>query len=162
MTIILRNSQKANVAGDVVCTTEGHYCPFCFEVKSYAKIDFSHLLLQGLKLHGELATRVKNVDVLDYWSQAKRDAETVKKIPMVMMRYNGMPSDLFFIVIDMPTYLSITNKLPLPKGTKTLKYNSQEKQSLVILNSFDLFSLPYREVRKIAKFVIKHRYGKKR
>lgn len=143
------NWKKANVAGDIVCTTEGHYCPFVFEVKSYAKIDFSHLI----------HPTVKNVDILSYWTQAERDAIKVKKIPMLMMRYNGLPSDFFFVVLSYVDYKLITITCPMDKGAKTLRYNSNQKQTLIVIPSTEIFKLPYKEVRKIAKTIIKKRYA---
>lgn len=145
------NWKKSFVAGDVVCTTEGHFCPFCFEVKSYSKIDFSHLI----------NPKIKDPEILDFWAQAKRDAEKVNKIPMLMMRYNGLPKEFYFVVLDMVAFTIITTSFPLEIGVTSLKYNSNQKQSLIIIPSTDFFTLPYKGVRLIAKKLIRKRYGKK-
>lgn len=78
--------KTANSKGDVVCTTEGHYFPFCVEAKFHVKIDFSHLLTPG----------IKNVEILDFWKQCVRDAKKCKKVPMLLMRYNLLPKGFGF------------------------------------------------------------------
>lgn len=130
--------KKANVAGDIVCTTEGHYCPFCFEVKSYAKIDFSHLL----------NPKIKEPEIITYWKQASRDAKKVNKIPMLMMRYNGLPKSFYFVAIPMEFSTRLVNEPNLALACKF------DKTMISIVPSTEFFQMPYKEVRKIAKIYI--------
>jgi hypothetical protein len=88
--------------GDVVCTTEGHYFPFCIEGKFYAKIDFAQLLTPGLL----------NIDIIDWWIQCRRDSRKCNKVPMLLMRYNGLPKDFWFMVLE----LSFVIKLQMGFG----------------------------------------------
>lgn len=132
--------KKANVAGDIVCTTEGHYCPFCFEVKSYKKIDFSELL----------NPKIKNIDITKYWQQCLRDSEKVNKIPMLMMRQNGLSKDFYFVAISLKFYIHIKDLLP--KGITILKYIANSKSNkLVIFRSNELFNSNYLQIKKSAK-----------
>lgn len=147
---------NANVAGDIVCTTEGHYCPFCFEVKSYSKIDFSHLLLSNTTLHGSLSTIVKNVDILDFWNQAKRDARRAGKIPILMMRYNGLPKGFYYVVLG-KSFMSVCTIKP-----RAILNFISEKNNLWITTSEELFRTDYRTLRKIAKIHLKKLYGNKK
>ena len=80
--------------GDVVCTTEGHYFPFCIEGKFYKEINFNHLFTPGLL----------NVDILDWWKQCRKDAEKCNKVPWLWMRYNGLPRDFWFMILPAEFY----------------------------------------------------------
>jgi Holliday junction resolvase len=139
--------KSSNSKGDIVCTTEGHYFPFCIEAKNYKEINFEHLLIPN----------IKNIRILEFWAQAKRDADKANKIPILTMRYNGMPKDFHFIVMETPIlkklfYPSITpfrNKIELKvKGL-----------NLSIIQSTEFFSTDYKKVKALAKQHLG--YGKK-
>lgn len=134
-----------NSKGDIVCKTEGHYFPFCIEAKSYAKIDFSHLLIPG----------IKNVDILDFWAQVKEDATNARKIPLLMMRYNSMPSLFWFIAMEYDYY----NQLPIFSRMfckTTLMFWDREKNiRLMIVKSTEFFKPNYKEIKANAKAYIK-------
>lgn len=131
-----------NSVGDIVCVTEGHYCPFTFECKAYIKIDFSHLL------RGDL----KNSDIVDFWGQASTDAKTVNKIPILMMRYNGLPKRFFFTAIPYSFYLKI--KEQLPENHRQLRTRIGD-ELVIILESTHFFNTDYKTIRKIAKAYVK-------
>ena len=142
--------------GDVVCTTEGHYFPFCIEGKFHVKIDFSHLLTPG----------IKNVDILDFWRQCERDAKACKKVPMLLMRYNGLPKEFWFLVLD-------TNFLHRVRQEDMLTFRScidremnywdkQRNIKLTILLSTEFFKLPYKAVKLIARAYAKEQNKEKR
>lgn len=136
------NWRTTNVAGDIVCTKEGHYFPFCIEGKSYAKIDFSHLL----------NPKIKNCDILIFWKQAKRDAARVGKIPILMMRYNDLPKNYWFIVIGNSFFDEI--KGYYNPEWPIMRFHSITRD-LVIMNSPDFFKMPYKEIKLLAKKYIK-------
>ncbi len=136
--------KSSHVAGDIVCCKEGHYFPFCIEGKSYSKIDFSHLL----------NPKIKNCDILDFWSQAKRDAKEVNKIPMLLMRYNSMPKDFWFLVVTQD-YAKSLHEL-LPKDMVTLRYHDYKTNTaLMIFRSTDFFKIPYKQTKILTKKYIK-------
>lgn len=148
------NWKSAFSKGDIVCTKEGHYFPFCIEAKSYEKIDFSHLLTPG----------IKNIDILTFWAQCERDAKACNKIPILMMRYNGLPKGFYFLVITQQFAKEIHLKLSFATGgkLKSLRYHDYETNNpLMILRSTDFFQLDYKETKILAKQYIKTNGEKK-
>lgn len=134
--------------GDILCDTEGHYFPFCVEVKNYREIDFSHLLRPGKQ----------GVLVLEFWAQCSSDAKNVKKIPMLMMRYDRLPADFFFIVVteEFCGRLSMFDKALCIK--KKLTFWDRNGQNLIIIGSDQFFQLDYKETKLIAKKYLKTLY----
>jgi hypothetical protein len=129
------NWKTSNVAGDVVCTDEKVYFPFCIEGKSYLKIDFSHLLVPN----------IKRIDILDFWTQCKRDADKCEKIPLLMVRYNGIPKYFWFTAVEYDFF----NFLIKPFYTNSQKYIEYQdgENHLVIFPSTWLFSLKYNRLK---------------
>lgn len=131
--------------GDIVCTVEGHRFPFCVEVKAHREIDFSHLL----------NPKVKNVKVLEFWAQCLRDAEKCDKVPMLLMRYDMMPKNFFFLVLPTEFYGKLIG--PRLLGTTTIKYKG--KYNLTIIPSDQFFRFSYKEIKLLAKEYLQ--WGKK-
>jgi hypothetical protein len=90
--------------GDIVCTTEGHYFPFCIEAKNHKDINFIHLLTEN-----------KKVKVLEFWTQCSRDAGLCNKVPLLFMRFNGLKKNLHFIMI--------TQELELTRKKEPIQFN---------------------------------------
>lgn len=141
------NWKTSNVAGDVVCVTEGHYFPFCIEGKSYLKIDFSHLLTPG----------IKNVDILGFWEQAKRDATKANKIPILLIRYNGLPKHFWFLAIEESYYIQLPATERNLITTKLTYSDETTNTKLVITRSTEFFKTNYKEIKAHAKKFIKKR-----
>ena len=80
-----------DAASDITCVDEkhAHKCKIAVECKSYKDIKFEHVLLGN-----------KHCDILKFWDQAYKDAKRAKKIPILCMRYNSMPSNEFFFVVQ--------------------------------------------------------------
>lgn len=131
------NWKTSNTRGDIVCTTEGHYFPFCVEVKAHREINFAELLMP----------QKKGVKIQEFWDQATRDAEKCNKIPLLLMRYNRMPSDLFFAAIPKKTWLVI--KKHIPKGV-TLTW-AAPGGDIVICPSTLFFNSNYKQIKKSLK-----------
>jgi Holliday junction resolvase len=138
--------KASNSKGDIVCTDEGYYFPFCIEAKNYKDINFEHLLY------------LPKPKILEFWEQAKRDADKAKKIPILTMRYNGMPKDLHFVVVE-AKFAMLLFETEIIDPSLYLKFMSK-KHKLAIFNSKDFFSMPYKSVAKLAKKEIG--YGKKK
>ena len=134
--------KASNTKGDIVCTDEGYYFPFCIEAKNYKEINFEHLLYSP------------KPKIMEFWAQAKRDADKANKIPLLFMRYNGMPKDLHFLVMPLNFF-----KEAIPKEPEN-EYLVMGKKRLVIMSSHDLFNLRYKSIAKLAKQHIG--YGKKK
>lgn len=123
--------------GDIVCTDDKMYFPFCVEVKAHKEIDFSHLLIPG----------IKNIKIMEFWEQCTRDAKTCNKIPLLMMRYDRLPADFFFV--GMPKeYLQfcIAPFLSQSKIKSSIIYGD-----IAIIPSDWFFSIPYSRIKNIAK-----------
>jgi Holliday junction resolvase len=80
-----------DAVSDITCTDErhAHRCKISIECKSYKDIRFEHVLLGN-----------KTCDIVKFWEQASRDASRSHKVPILCMRYNSMPKDEFFLVVD--------------------------------------------------------------
>lgn len=133
--------------GDILCDTEGHYFPFTVEVKNYRDINFCQLLQPNLK----------NILILDFWEQCAGDAKKCKKIPMLLMRFDRLPSNFFFVVITQEFAKLIHSTLPV--DLVSLRYHDYSRGiALMILRSHQVFNSNYKEVKKIAKTHIKTLY----
>lgn len=133
--------------GDIVCTTEGHYFPFAVEVKAHKEINFQHLMYD-----------VKGCKIKEFWDQCSRDAERGKKIPMLMMRYDGLPADLFFIALPTDYFNYVYNTWDM--DCRTFAYYHGKGYDFTIINSLDFFKLPYKEIKTYTKTLLKKKYGK--
>lgn len=83
--------QNRDLASDISCIDErhAHRCKISVECKSYRDIKFEHVLLGN-----------KSCDIIRFWDQAFEDGQRSQKIPILCMRYNSMPSEEFFFVVD--------------------------------------------------------------
>ncbi len=142
----------SQACGDVICLSENHKFPFAVEVKNYNGINFSHLLIKGAKAK----KNERLPEILEFWDQCVRDSKEAKKIPFLMMRYDNLPRDFFFIVLDLNFWYRATCVLRLPNlwGTKIyqldkLYYRSRKKKyGLIILRSDEFFRIPYKTLKK--------------
>lgn len=131
------NWKNSQVAGDLVCTTEGHYFPFSIEAKNHNEINFEHLLY------------LKEPKILEFWEQCKTDSQKGSpKVPILFMRYNGMPRDLHFVVMRYEVWVILRDKLLAAPISLSLHIN---EENLIILKSTDFFNLSYRDCRKRLK-----------
>lgn len=83
----LRWGKSENIAGDIVCVEKNYIFPFGVEVKSYNDLKFNHLLY------------LDKSRIQEFWEQAKADSKRAEKLPMLLMRYNGLPKNFFFVVM---------------------------------------------------------------
>lgn len=149
--------KNQNVAGDIVCTKEGHFFPFCMEIKNHKKIDFSHLLVPNIKSN--------RIDIFNFIDQASTDAERVNKIPLVMMRYNSLPREFYFMLMRYEDYQYLYSNMGLGKlllRNSLVYWNKDMGRKLVILKSDEFFKLPYKEVKTLTKKLIKDGKRKKK
>ncbi len=141
----LRWSRTADTTGDVICSDKKHYIRFSFsiEAKSYKDINFEHLLLDN-----------KKIKILEFWEQALSDASRGGKVPILMMRYNGMKKGEYFFVIEPKMFgLFRTNS-----STKQLSYIeiSTDRVKLIIIKASEVlvnvsYTSLHKEVRKYLK-----------
>lgn len=143
----LRWKKTDNITGDIICADPRHSrrFPFSIETKSYKDINFEHIIIG-----------VKNIKVMEFWQQAKDDAERASmKVPLLFMRYNGMPASTWFVVMTFELYLLAVKKgcsheysmfvIHPPEVTIFPKLIPEESEILVVLNSKDLYRVDYRK-----------------
>lgn len=133
--------KSANTEGDLVCGDPLHRFNFSIEVKNYRDINFEHLLMPGVKS--------KITD--EFWPQCLADSQRAKKIPLLLMRYDGIrPGDLFFAVMLNEHYVALkTNGAQFKKKFPYLKCGK-----LIIMNSYHIFKADYNKVDLASKTII--------
>lgn len=129
----LRWKKTDNISGDIICTEPGIYnFKFSIECKSYNKLDFDNLL------NGNKKSKIR-----EFWEQAKADGKRANKVPILLMRCNGMKADMHFIVLSIGTYLRIRKYIKTEHGKLT--YNNK----MVILNSYDFFKSDFKSIYEL-------------
>lgn len=140
----LRWKNAENITSDVACTDTRHSRKFCFSVecKSYKDLNFEHILLQK-----------KTCKILKFWKQASEDAKRAKKLPLLIMKYNGMPKGEAFVMIHQGVFETcIQNHLGTFKKPHMM-INSL-KGGLVVIMLSDLKTIPYKEFHLSAKTLL--------
>lgn len=132
-----------NTKGDVVCIKEGHYFPFCVEVKAHREINFSHLLYDV------------DAKIMEFWDQCVGDAKRAKKIPMLLMRYDRLPSDLFFLGIPTAFYKELYwDQMHI---NRRIEYSNKKLDlpAVTFVSSRAFFNGDYKSIKKKALNYIK-------
>lgn len=140
----LRWKMTDSTVGDIICDEPNYIFPLTIEVKNYKDINFQKLLYGA------------RCEINDFWEQAIEDSKRGQKIPLLLMRYNGLPSNFFFAVIDYKTYLYL-KKNQLLIGRRLI-YNKE----FVITNSNELSQIPYKLFYKTTSKLRKIRWNKKK
>ena len=120
----LRGHVADYTVGDIVMVTPNKICPFTIEVKNYKEINFEHLLMNV------------NSKVDEFWKQAADDAKRGQKLPLLLLRYNGLPKEFFFVVL----YIKHA-KLIFKRKPKSLLYGK-----LLITNTDELIKTKYKKI----------------
>jgi hypothetical protein len=135
----LRWKKAENISGDIVCTDALHRFDFSIEVKNYSDINFEHLLMP----------QVKSKITHEFWPQCVEDSIRAKKLPLLMMRYDGMKKEFFIIVIRYSEFKKIKSLMPIAKHP----YFKLGK--LIFMDSNLLFKTDYQQIKKITSKIIK-------
>lgn len=120
----LRGHVTDYTVGDIVMVTPNKICPFTIEVKNYKEINFEHLLMNV------------NSKVDEFWQQAADDAKRGQKLPLLLLRYNGLPKEFFFVVLYIKHAKIIFRSKP-----KSLLYGK-----LLITNTDELIKTNYKKI----------------
>lgn len=140
------NHQNRDLASDIMCSDErhAHRCKISIECKSYQDIRFEHILLGN-----------KGCKIVQFWKQASSDAQRAKKIPILVMRYNSMPSTEFFFIVDERLIKPLTKK----SLSHTMVITSPDTPTLyVFMASEVLKNVSYKDIHKEAKVQCKTLY----
>lgn len=132
--------------GDIVCTVDRHYCPFCVEIKAHKEIDFSHLMIPG----------IKNVKIFEFWKQCRRDARKAKKLPLLLMRYDRLPKAFFFTAMPLDFWFAVKHLFP---NVKYLHFQDFINPAFAVISSIDFFKVDYKTIRRLTKTYLRN--GKK-
>ena len=62
--------------GDIICIQDTAWFPYCTECKHYASLDWNSLLT------------AKSNDMFSFWKQTQREAEVMKKKPLLVFRWD--------------------------------------------------------------------------
>lgn len=135
------NHQSRDLSSDIMCQDErhAHRCKISVECKNYKDIKFEHVLLGN-----------KSCDILKFWEQASKDAKRAKKVPILCMRYNSMPSAEFFFVVDyklgsiIAQYIIKSMYIQVPGNT------------LMVFMASEVLKVPYKMIHKQAKLIVKN------
>lgn len=145
----LRWSKTDDTVGDIICSDKVHsrYFKFVIEAKSYKEINFEQLILPN-----------KNKKILEFWDQVLDDSKRSNKIPILLMRYNGMPRDFHFIVISYNAYQSIFKSEFEKIATENRKIFRVviPQYDLIITTSEMLFGTNYENIHGSAKQFLKN------
>ncbi len=144
----LRWKDTDNTVGDIICTDKlhGRRFRFAIETKFYKDINFEHLILGN-----------KKVKINEFWQQAEEDGKRAGKEPLLLMRYNGMPKQTYFVMMDIELFnIILGNGISFEYPYfKVIETNKQR----VVLNSNDLIKVNYQQLHKQTKQWLKMKYG---
>lgn len=138
------NHLSRDLASDIMCSDErhAHRCKISVECKFYKDIKFEHVLLG-----------TKSCEIEKFWSQAKRDATRSKKIPLLVMRYNSMPRNEFFILVDEDLGLWLRDSM---KKHRYMYLNIPDNPLYVFMASYIRETINYKLLHKeVKKLLIK-------
>lgn len=141
----LRWSRTTDTTGDILCSDQKHYLrfPFSIECKNYKDINFEHILLGN-----------KNVKVLQFWEQAVGDAERGGKLPILMMRYNGMKKGDYFFVVSETIGALLVRNMP-PNDVNVMLVNAGNTKLIIAMASDIAKYNDYKEIYKLSKKILK-------
>jgi hypothetical protein len=131
---------RASVSADIICAEEGIKWPYSVEVKGVKDINFEKLLYDAKS------------EVEKFWEQTTRDAKSSNKLPLLFMRYNGLPKGFFFVVMkygDFKTSKSLSAIRP------KMLVQSDTTGTLAIFPSTELFKTSFKEFYKHGKRLTK-------
>ena len=138
------NHNYRDLSSDVMCTDErhAHRCKISIECKSYNDIRFEHVLLGN-----------KRCKIIQFWNQASNDAKRAKKIPILCMRYNSMPKDEFFMVVDSDLAEAfLTDEM---YNQRYMALNNGTDSLYVFMASSVKKYVSYKDVHKLSKLLLK-------
>lgn len=119
----LRWKNFNEVCGDVVCQNRSTYFPFSVETKH-----LKHLNMRSVRCATGSMLR-KNSKICTLFMQALEDAKRAKKMPILMVRANGMKQGTYYIFITQCD----ANKLGVFRMIGSSKYSARLSNNLNIV-----------------------------
>lgn len=121
----LRWINAAMVCGDLTLEDQTHTFPYTVEIKSYKSADLT-------------LSRV-NSKVFTFWKQAEEDAKRAGKIPMLLVRTNGMPKGEFMVYVEFNKASAELIRLPAVVGGGLIGYESKCLLEFIKFSTFDAY-----------------------
>ena len=144
----LRWKKADNITSDVICTDDKHgrRFPFSIECKFHKEIKFEDILLDNKS------------KILEFWEQATGDAHRAKKIPLLIMRYNNMPSGDGFLVVEGGFFTRAVKAGVIANEWSKFVINTQGI-CLVVVMLHNLATIPYKDFYKVGREYRKELYN---
>lgn len=144
----LRWKKADNITSDVVCTDDKHgrRFPFSIECKFHKEIKFEDILLDNKS------------KILEFWDQASGDANRAKKLPLLIMRYNNMPSGDGFLVMDGDLFKRLVGRRAIALSWRRFTIVTEEL-SLAVIMLHNISTIPYKEFYKAGREYRKELYN---
>ena len=140
---------KSFATGDIVCTTEGKYFPFSVEVKNYNELNVTELIC---------SRRTKqDPKIVTFYKQCVRDAQEGKKIPLLFMKYNGLPKETWLVMFP-KWYLDYFIN-PEAFSYNYIILNNLFPMEVCITDSNNIWEYSYKSIRKNIKLMMKNQRG---
>ena len=119
---------RSQVSADIICAEEGIKWPYSVEVKGVKEINFEKLMYNAQS------------EIEKFWEQCVTDARRAEKIPLLFMRYNGLPKDFFFVVMR---YSHVKGLPQLDKIRPRMLVQSPVTGTIAIFPSTELFKIKF-------------------
>jgi hypothetical protein len=126
----LRWSNRVNICGDVISVDPTFAFPFSVETK--------HVKNLGINLLNNTRALRTNSVIFTYFSQCERDAKAANKIPMLIVRENGMKAGSYYVCLSLQFehVLKMSNYIqPVFTGGLLCGFDSEEFFRDVKLNT---------------------------
>jgi hypothetical protein len=116
--------------------------PFSIEAKVRKEILFRPLL------------SAKSHDLNKFWEQALSDAQRVNKVPLLLLRVDGMPRDLYYSIIPYKVFVKLKSILHAEGCIPSFNFSN----IWVAFTSDFLFLSPYSDIVKKLKTTKTHEF----
>ena len=126
-------TNSVQTVGDVVCTEPNVRVPFTFETKSLKSLGLSSHKLRS------------NSCIFKHWYQCEREGQQAKRIPLFIVRDNGMPKNTWWVFMD----YYIWKKLSKQFGLRVNFTGWHQDFDLIGVSSKHFFNLDYKDVCNI-------------
>jgi len=142
----LRGHVLDYTVGDIICVKKNYVFPLTIEVKNYRDINFEKMFYNV------------ESEVLKFWNQALEDGVRGEKMPMLFMRYNGLPKGLFFVIMSYLDYKILSKSIKLQKPKSIIITNQGQRLFMTSTNA--LLDIKWKKFEKVARKIQTKRWQK--
>lgn len=124
---------SVQTVGDVVCTTPNSRVPFTFETKALKKLGLNSPILRS------------NSCVFKHWVQCEREGIQANRIPLFIVRENGMPKKTWWVFMDYSLFV-LLDKIGFVLQPHFSGQQQDYNFDLVGVHSDDFKTIDYRKL----------------